>query len=792
MLKASVASVKCWIEQKRNRGKFFVYFIIGNMLVAGIFGTLLYLRSAHSLEQATIEANQNMLLQLKKSTDLLLSQVDRYLNHLSLDPNVANFMDYYQSGDLLNQIRVNNSINSNLMVNTYINSINIYYFRENKVFSINKGILDLKDFPDRELIEEIKRKGLTDNWLPTRKVTGIYNNSIEVITVLKPIPLNSFEPIAVAIVNINERYLREIMNSIIFKEELAIEVIDSKGCFISSNRPRSSLANLDYPDYPPYLSRVFQQQSGSYISKVNNKEVLISFETSETYGWKYISIIPYKVIVERIGFFRNYALIISLLAIVLGIIVSLFFSNKIFEPIKFIAGLFKEEDTSLAQNDILKYIEKNVNQLVEKNESIEKLFSEHLPVLRNNFLTSILNGFITDRGEIEEKLKYYGIEIDCDSYYLVYLISLNNQPNQTGKVTERQLNILVIYLMEILNNLPTTNHKVVVNTKVNEIVVMFALESTDDSPLSLEIDKIGIEIQQAVSTNSNYNFAIAVGGLKKGLSRIAESYNEALEAIHYKVLIGNQKVIRYEDIQNIKEEDLEYPYQKEKELMTAIEQGDFDSVDRTSSEIFRFFSNCHDSLGDSIYYYYLQLLGSTIRSALVTGVNVQSVMGEANLYQELLKCKGNAEIQEWFAYLFKELTEHVRQRKNTKNKGIIDSLVSYIQEHWDQDLSLTALSQRVFLSVPYLSSVFRQEYGKPLKQFINEVRIEKAKEFLADPKYKITEVAEKVGYDKVHAFLRLFKDYTGMTPGQYRKTIALSGNEYKKKGSRSDQHSKQK
>lgn len=772
MLKESLASVRGWIGQQKNIVKFFSYFIIGNILVAGVFGSLLYFRSIQSLTRETIDANRNMLIQLNKSTDLILTQVDRYLNHLALDPDVANFMRYYQSGDFVNQVRVNNWINNNLMVNTFIDSINIYYFKENKIFSINKGIIDLADFSDRELIEKIQFRPYGDNWLPTRKITGINNTPTEVITVLKPVPLNSFEPVAVVIINIKERYLRNIISSILAQDGLEILVIDNNGYFISSNRRISS---FNIGGYQAHLNRAFRENNGYYISKVNKKKVLVSFETSATYGWKYISIIPYKVIVEKTGFIRNYAIIISLPAIILGVIVSLFFSNKIFQPIHLIAGLFNNQSNSSEQNDIFEYIEENINLLVEKSDNIEKTFAEHLPVLRNNFLTGILTGLITDSGEIEEKLRYYGIEIDADSHYIVYLISLDGHPNQTGKAAERQLNILVIYLMDVLNNLPSSNHrKVVVNTKANEIAVIFSLKCNDESLLSSEIERIGAEIQQAVRANANYTFTVAAGSLKKGISRIADSYNEALEALHYKVLIGNQKVIRYEDIQNIKEENFEYPYEKEKELMAAIKRGDFDSVDRLSREIFSFFFNCSESLGDSIYYYYLQLLGSTIRSVLETGINVQSVLGEANLYQELFKCKGNAEIQDWFAYLFKEFTEHIRQRKNTKNKGVIESIVNYIQEHCDQDLSLAALSRRVFLSVPYLSSVFREEYGKSLKQFINEVRIEKAKAYLADPSYQITEVAEKVGYDKVHAFLRLFKESTGMTPGQYRKTIALN------------------
>ena len=775
MLQSTSAKIKKWFIRYKGTGKFFAYFIAGSMLVTGIVGSLIYLGSARALELEAIDANQNMLIQLNKSTDLLLSQVDQYLSQLALDATVADFMQYYRSKNLTAQMRINTAISNNLLLmNPYINSCTIFYFKENKVYSVNRGVRNLADFPDRDIFLEAKSgKYLYNrNCFPTRRIVDEKTGkTINVITVVKPIPLDSSEAIGVAVVNIDESYLRDIMNSIIAGDEQKIFVVDDQTRFISSNQFLQPHTNLRDK---PYLNSAFRQKAGNYLAQADHQKVLISFVTSEAYNWKYVSIIPYRVIVKRIGFIRNYAFIISFFAIILGIAVSLFFSNKISRPINLIAGLFKDDKNPSDENDVLKYIENNIHRLMAKNESIEKTFLEHLPVLRNNFLTSFLMGAVT-HSELEERFDYYGIDLSGSSRYLVYLVSLDSSRGLTGKVSERQLNMLIIYLMEVLNDLPNHDHKkIVVNTKANEIAVVFAFAGKDEESLNRELEMIGTEIQQAVQANANYTFAIAAGNLKREIGQISDSYNEALEAIVYKVLIGNQKVIRYEDIQNLKAENFEYPYEKEKELMDAMKLGDQESVKRISHEIFEFFVNCSESLGDSIYYYYLQLLSSTIRRALRIGINIESIMGEANLYKELLKCNGIGEIQDWFTFLFRELTEHAGQRKNTKNRSIVESIVAYIQENYDQDLSLTALSQQVFLSVPYLSTIFREEYGKPLKQFINETRIEKAKEFLAEPGYQIAEVAEKVGYDKVHAFLRLFKEYTGMTPGQYRKTIIFT------------------
>ncbi len=766
------AALHQWIDWEKNIGRFFAYFIVGNMLVAGLFGALLYVRSASSLETQTIEANQNMLLQLNKSTDLLLNQVDQYLNRLSLDPFITEFIQRYKGRDLVGQFEINAAMDNNLLLNQYINAINIFYRKESKVYSINCGVRDLTDFPDRRIFAKMKHGGPNFyNWLPTRKLLDEKSgNVIEVITIIKPVPLGSFDPIAVAAVNIDEGFLRNSMNSIITKEQNELLVVDEQGRFISSNR--RALSDRYFRN-KPYLRHVFEQKSGSYPAWLNHQKVLISFVSSERYGWKYISIVPYRAIDAKIVFFRDYALIVSLLAIALGIAVALFFSNKISRPIRLIAGLFKNGEQQPGENDVLKYIEKSVNRLVEQNEHIEKAFREHLPVLRNNFLTSLLTGCIADSREIEARFQYYGIDFAQHAQYIVFLISLGNYRGLSGRFSERQLNLFVISLMEVLNNLPGGDYqKIVVNTKAPEIAMLFALPSPDDElSFGRQIELIGAAIHQAVQSHVQGEFAIAAGTPKPEIARIADSYQEALEALHYRVLKGKSQVIWFEEIQDLKAANYPYPYAKEKALINHLKQGDIESALRLNHDLFKFFTSCSGALGDAAVYFHMQLLSSTIQCALEMGINIESLLGGANPYRELLKCTDIVEVQDWFVGLFKELSEQVQNRKNAKNQGVIESMVKYIREHYDQDLGLKALSQRVFLSVPYLSAVFREEYGKPLKQFINEVRIEKAKQFLADPNYQIAEVAEKVGYDKVHAFLRLFKEYTGMTPGQYRKTI---------------------
>lgn len=97
-------------------------------------------------------------------------------------------------------------------------------------------------------------------------------------------------------------------------------------------------------------------------------------------------------------------------------------------------------------------------------------------------------------------------------------------------------------------------------------------------------------------------------------------------------------------------------------------------------------------------------------------------------------------------------------------------IIRYIQEHFqDNDLTLQSIAENVYLSQTYLCAFFKKATKKTLNQYITEVRIEKAKEFLKDDSVKIYEIANKVGFTDTNYFSSLFKKHVGCTPSEYKE-----------------------
>lgn len=98
----------------------------------------------------------------------------------------------------------------------------------------------------------------------------------------------------------------------------------------------------------------------------------------------------------------------------------------------------------------------------------------------------------------------------------------------------------------------------------------------------------------------------------------------------------------------------------------------------------------------------------------------------------------------------------------------------YIEEHYQDKISVTDLAEQLFLSPNYLSSLFKKHTGSSISEYITLCRIRKAKELMAESNaLKSYEVADLVGYSDYEHFRKVFKKYVGINPAKYRSEVIL-------------------
>ncbi len=106
-------------------------------------------------------------------------------------------------------------------------------------------------------------------------------------------------------------------------------------------------------------------------------------------------------------------------------------------------------------------------------------------------------------------------------------------------------------------------------------------------------------------------------------------------------------------------------------------------------------------------------------------------------------------------------------QKEDKLQQTIALAIKYIEENYHKNISREDVAKAVFFSPVYFAKNFKTYTGMNFNDYLIKVRIEKSIELMQQNKYRIYEIAKKVGYENTKYFFRVFKLYTGYTPKDY-------------------------
>lgn len=118
------------------------------------------------------------------------------------------------------------------------------------------------------------------------------------------------------------------------------------------------------------------------------------------------------------------------------------------------------------------------------------------------------------------------------------------------------------------------------------------------------------------------------------------------------------------------------------------------------------------------------------------------------------------------AYWIKRKIEEEKRRSYDK---AIEEAISYIKRNYGSNLKLKEVAEHAGMSESYFSRYFKKVMGEGYSEYLNKVRVEKAKELLAGRRITMQEVGEQVGYPNPAYFTQIFKNITGVSPKAYQK-----------------------
>lgn len=212
-----------------------------------------------------------------------------------------------------------------------------------------------------------------------------------------------------------------------------------------------------------------------------------------------------------------------------------------------------------------------------------------------------------------------------------------------------------------------------------------------------------------------------------------------------------------------------YPIATEQALLRAIARRDRHEARRLLNELLGVILLEGGYAMDQVHARMRELLVLVSRAAIGAGAPVERTLALTNRCIEKLPGWPTVEaVSMGVGAMLRSFMELVFEHRDARHASVLHRVTQHIEAHCHEDLRLADLARLCQLSPSYLSRIFKRETGITLQQYINQVRIEKARRLLLGSDARIVDIALALGFEDQSYFTKVFRRVAGQTPMQYR------------------------
>jgi len=391
------------------------------------------------------------------------------------------------------------------------------------------------------------------------------------------------------------------------------------------------------------------------------------------------------------------------------------------------------------------------------------LFQEHKVFLKDKLLTDLLRERLRNASTFFHDAVQYGIDLTpgpcCAAVFRLLDIDEIYARN-----TNEEFDYLALSVASFIRDQAKAMAHSELAIHEDDMVLIATDMEHSDFVSSIE------GIHHALSGAFAYGFAVGIGRQVASPLSASVSYHQALAALDNSIFIGSDSVIVYDN--QMLEENYQhfYPFGEEDKIFSAVEMGS-PKIRVLVDNFFRAFDSAQGC--DCAF---IKKIGITLLSNIYKHCadrNIDSPEIDALIYRNFDRvntAKTLDALKTIIADVLNDIIELITQHNQMSQ--LIQTAVEYIHTHYAENINLKTVADTLFITPAYLSVLFKQETQENFIDYLNNHRIERAKELLKDIRLKNYEVAYRIGFQDEKYFYKLFKKHTGLTPSQYRDSLA--------------------
>lgn len=622
------------------------------------------------------------------------------------------------------------------------------------VVSTDKGIIALDRYESTDWIREalIGRKGIKGVWYPRKLSSGL-----NVVSYVLPLNRLSTTTRGTIVVNFRESQIESYLSSS-EPGKHGYMLMESDSTIISHNN-KDLL--LDQGRNQPFIREILDSgmKEGYAFHELEGEHLLYTWSRSEFFGWWNVSLYSVDELMIQAHTLQRSIILITAIIILAGALVTIFLATWLSKPVRDLVRTIRTKYNwgNYEKRNELAFLDTAFKRMQEEEESLYKLLQQREQDTRSLAVHNLL------QGEISKQVA----EMFPEPYYVVALISIDNYRRYVDKNSQEIRNYhryLLITECERLFMEKVHARCVYQGGGCFAIVINYAQEELESKLGSFHgalhaIQDIAIQML-------GHTVTIGVSSQTEKLSEVSDRILEASEVIKFRMIEGSGSITYWQE-ETERSKKYIYPAHSEKRIINFLETGKLDNIAEELANIREEILRVEYISYDNIMFIYNQMVGVTIKHIRENNISSARIFaGRGNIYSTIASIDTLDELEKYLLEFFGEIIQYLTRSKGEVNYG--EKIIEYIEGHFCEDIVFEDMAKEIGISYSYMRKIVYELTGKSLIDYINLLRIEKAKKMLLESDRTITQIALEIGYFNVRSLNRFFRKYEGVSPSCYK------------------------
>ncbi|SDC67091.1 Helix-turn-helix domain-containing protein [Paenibacillus sp. UNCCL117] len=477
-------------------------------------------------------------------------------------------------------------------------------------------------------------------------------------------------------------------------------------------------------------------------------------------GFTYVNIISQANIASQVSKMNTMLLSILVAAICIGVILSIILSYKFNHPIqRTIEGMKRTGRPPAIQSRIHEWnwINEKMADMAQSNSEMSTDLTHKTSLLQQySYLCGAKSLYPKDGiRKLTEKSKPF--------YLIVFQVAFSKNYDFLTSVTQEKA---CYYIQELINQHLERyfKDKVTLQAEKNQILTLI-FDDTEQAELLEALKQLKYMVD---FDDTYYQLTAAVNPKRLHEAELAAGFEECSKMLLQRSMSGQTEIMT-ELIPYEEDPFFFLPPAQERELAAQLQAGE---GDRAVSLVRRLLKQMEQKKRNAHQFalFGKEVTAQLLKTLLAHHLDVATLMESHSPYAQLQQCRTVEELDHVLTACIGETCALVRRKKELHDP-VKEFVLDYIEKHYSEDLSLEMAAEQLQRSRSYLSSYLKEKTGMTFTEYVQDLRIRKAKEMLAQKDIRINEVSERIGYQNVNSFIRIFKKLCGITPGDYRRLV---------------------